>query len=108
VIPELRPEPDDWAIEKPRWSAFVGTSLDVVLRGIGVDTVMIAGGSTDVGVIATVFSARDLGYHVIVLRDACQSQRPGAQDFCMDRLFPRMARVMTVQQAIGLLPTAAR
>jgi len=106
VIPELRPEPDDWVIEKPRWSAFVGTSLDVVLRGIGVDTVMIAGGSTDVGVIATVFSARDLGYHVIVLRDACQSQRPGAQDFCMDRLFPRMARVMPVQQAIGLLPIA--
>jgi hypothetical protein len=43
---------------------------------------------------------------VIVLRDACQSPFPGAQDFCMDRLFPRMARVMTVEQAIGLLPAA--
>jgi nicotinamidase-related amidase len=106
IIPELRPEPGDWIVEKSRWSSFVGTSLDVSLRGIGVDTVMIGGGSTDVGVIATIYSARDLGYHVIVLRDACESLRPGAQDFCMDRLFPRMARVMTVQQAIALLPAA--
>jgi nicotinamidase-related amidase len=97
IIPELAPQPGDWIVEKSRWSSFVGTSLDVSLRGIG---------STDVGVIATVYSARDLGYHVIVLRDACESLRPGAQDFCMDRLFPRMARVMTVQQAIALLPTA--
>ncbi|HEY7061827.1 MAG TPA: cysteine hydrolase [Chloroflexota bacterium] len=104
VIPELAPEPGDWVIGKPRWSSFVGTSLDPVLRGIGVDTVLLAGGSTDVGIIATAYSARDLGYHLIVLRDACQSQRPGAQDFCMDRLFPRMARVMTVAQACSLLP----
>jgi nicotinamidase-related amidase len=105
VIPELTPEPGDWVIGKPRWSAFVGTSLDPVLRGIGVDTILLAGGSTDVGIIATAYSARDLAYHLIVLRDACQSQRPGAQDFCMDRLFPRMARVMTVAQACALLPT---
>jgi ureidoacrylate peracid hydrolase len=106
VISELAPQPDDWVIGKPRWSAFVGTSLDPVLRGIGVDTILLAGGSTDVGIIATGYSARDLGYHLIVLRDACQSQRPGAQDFSMDRLFPRMARVMTVDQARALLPTA--
>ena len=93
-------------IGKPRWSAFAGTSLDPVLRGIGVDTILLAGGSTDVGIIATAYSARDLAYHLIVLRDGCQSQRPGAQDFCMDRLFPRLARVMTVQQALALLPSA--
>lgn len=104
VIPELRPEPGDWVIGKPRWSAFAGTSLDLVLRGLGIDTLLLAGGSTDVGIIATAYAARDLGYHLIILRDACQSQRPGAQEFCMDRLFPRMARVMTVAQAIALLP----
>jgi ureidoacrylate peracid hydrolase len=104
IIPELPPEPGDWVIGKPRWSSFAGTSLDVSLRGVGVDTILLAGGSTDVGIIATAYGGRDLGYHVVVLRDACQSLRPGAQDFCMDRLFPRMARVMTVEQAIGLLP----
>lgn len=104
VIPELRPEPGDWVIGKPRWSAFAGTSLDLVLRGLGIDTILLAGGSTDVGIIATAYAARDLGYHLIILRDACQSQRPGAQEFCMAHLFPRMARVMTVAQAIALLP----
>jgi len=104
VIPELAPQDGDWVIGKQSWSPFVGTELNTVLRTLGVDTVAVAGGSTDVGIVATAYSARDLGFHVIVLRDACQSPFPGAQDFCMDRLFPRMARVMTVEQAIGLLP----
>jgi ureidoacrylate peracid hydrolase len=106
VIPELRPEPGDWVVGKPRWSPFAGTSLDVSLRGIGVDTLLVAGGSTDIGIVATAYWGRDLGYHLIILRDGCQSRFPGAHDFCMDRLFPRMARVMTVAQAIALLPPA--
>jgi ureidoacrylate peracid hydrolase len=103
VIPELQPRPEDYVIPKHRWSAFVGTHLNILLRGLGIDTVLLAGGSTDLGVLATAYSARDLGYHLIVLRDACQTHRPGAQEFCMDRLFPRMARVMTVEQAISLI-----
>jgi ureidoacrylate peracid hydrolase len=107
VIPELPPQPEDYIIPKHRWSAFVGTHLDILLRGLGIDTVLLAGGSTDIGILATAYSARDLGYHLIVLRDACQTHRPGAQEFCMDRLFPRMARVMTVEQAISLIPRAS-
>ena len=106
IISELAPQPEDWVIGKPRWSSFVGTSLDPVLRGIGVDTILLAGGSTDVGIIATAYSARDLAYHLIVLRDACQSQRPGARTSAWTGLFPRMARVMTVAQACALLPAA--
>jgi nicotinamidase-related amidase len=106
VIPELAPQPGDWVIPKRSWSPFIGTPLDQLLRGMGVDTVLLTGGSTDVGIVATAYSARDLNYHIIVLRDACQSPFPGAQDFCMDRLFPRLARVMTVEQAIELLSTS--
>lgn len=105
VIAEISPQPQDYVIPKPRWSSFAGTPLDILLRGLGIDTILLAGGSTDVGIIATAYAARDLGYHLIILRDACQSQRPGAQDFCMNRLFPRMARVMNVDQAIGLIKT---
>jgi len=107
IIPELAPRPEDYVVPKYRWSAFAGTSLDLLLRWRGIDTILLAGGSTDVGIVATAYSARDLGYHLVVLRDACQTQRPGAQEFCMERLFPRMGRVMTVEQAIALLPTGA-
>jgi nicotinamidase-related amidase len=102
---ELAPEPGDFVVLKKRWSSFVGTPLDIILRGKGIDTVLVTGGSTDVGVAATVFSARDLGYQIIVLRDGTHSERPGAQDFFMNRLFPRMGRVMNVDEAIGLIKT---
>ncbi len=102
IIAELAPQPGDHVIPKHRWSSFAGTHLNILLRGLGIDTILLAGGSTDVGIISSAYAARDLGYHLIVLRDAC---RPYAQDqdFCMSRLFPRMARVMNVEQAIGLI-----
>src|SRR5262245_33866909 len=53
VIPELAPLPTEHVIPKHRWSAFAGTHLDLLLRGTGVDTVLVAGVATDVGVAAT-------------------------------------------------------
>jgi nicotinamidase-related amidase len=101
--PELAPEPSDFVILKKRWSSFAGTPLDVILRNKGIDTLLITGGSTDVGVGATAFAARDLGYQLIVLRDCTHSERPGAQDFFMNRLLPRMGRVMDADAAIALM-----
>ncbi|HEX2262000.1 MAG TPA: isochorismatase family cysteine hydrolase, partial [Candidatus Binatia bacterium] len=71
VIPELEPRPDDYYIPKYRWSAFHQTYLDLALRSRGIDTIIISGGSTDVGVTSTVYSGRDLDYNMIVVRDAC-------------------------------------
>src|SRR5438045_3228417 len=39
VIPELEPQPEGYVIGKHRWSAFVGTPLDLLLGGVGIDTV---------------------------------------------------------------------
>jgi ureidoacrylate peracid hydrolase len=103
IIDELAPAPEDYIVPKHRWGAFAGTSLDILLRGLGIDTILLAGGSTDLGVLATGYAARDLGYNLVVLRDACHTHRPGAQEFCMERLFPRMARVMPVADAIALI-----
>jgi nicotinamidase-related amidase len=104
VIAELTPGPNDYIVLKHRWSAFAGTSLDMLLRWLGIDTILLAGGSTDLGVLATAYAARDLGYHLVVLRDACHTHRPNAQEFCMDQLFPRMARVMSVMEVVSLIP----
>ncbi len=106
VIPELAPQPQDYIFPKRRWSAFAGTPLDLLLRELGADTILLAGGSTDVGVTATAYDAHDLGYNLVVLHDACQSVRVAAHEFCLERLFPRLARVMTVDEAIGLIQPA--
>ena len=62
-----------------------------------------AGGSTDVGIASTVFAARDLDYGIVVARDACYSTRGPNNDFFMERVFPRMARVMSVDAAVALM-----
>jgi nicotinamidase-related amidase len=108
VIPELEPSPDDYYIPKYRWSAFYQTYLDLALRSRGIDTIVVSGGSTDVGVAATVFAARDLDYNIIVARDACAtSHDQRAHDALMDWIFPRMSRVRTTDQIVQMIHQAA-
>jgi nicotinamidase-related amidase len=103
IVDELAPRTEDFIVPKLRWSAFTGTYLDLLLRSRDVNTLLITGGGTDVGVAATAYGARDLGYHLIFVRDCCHSEAPGAQDFFMDRVFPRMGRVLMLDEVIGLI-----
>ncbi len=98
VIDELAPQPDDYIVPKYRWSAFYQTYLDLALRTRGVTTIVLAGGSTDVGVASTAFAARDMDYSVVIARDACTSPERDNHEQFMVRIFPRMARVRTVAQ----------
>lgn len=108
VIDELAPRESDYVIPKYRWSAFHQTYLDLALRAGGIDTVVIAGGSTDVGVASTAFAARDLDYHLVVVRDACTSPEIDNHEQFMRRVFPRMARVRTTDQVLAMLDPAPR
>jgi nicotinamidase-related amidase len=103
IAPELAPAPGDVVVPKQRWSSFFQTNFDLQLHVRGLDTIVIAGGSTDVGIASTVFAARDLDYGIVVIRDGCYSTRGPNNDFFMDRVFPRMGRVMTVDEAVGLM-----
>jgi nicotinamidase-related amidase len=103
-IPELEPQPNDYYIPKYRWSAFFQTYLDLALRSRGIDTIIISGGSTDVGVTSTVYSARDLDYNTIIARDACGTSHDlRAHDMLMELVFPRMARVRTTDEIIAMI-----
>src|SRR5438309_641893 len=50
VIDELRPMPADYMIFKHRWSMFFQTELELSLRARDIDTILLAGGSTEVGI----------------------------------------------------------
>jgi nicotinamidase-related amidase len=107
VLAELEPRPEDYYIVKYRWSAFFQTYLDLALRSRGLDTIIISGGSTDVGVTSTLYSGRDLDYNMIVVSDACgTSHDPRAHDMLMELVFPRMSRVRTTDQVIGMINAA--
>jgi len=100
---EIAPLDTDVIIPKNRWNAFHATNLELQMRVRGLDTIIIAGGSTDVGIASTVFAARDMDCGIVVVRDACYSTRGGNHDFFMDRVFPRMGRVMSVKDTVALM-----
>ncbi len=105
---ELDPRPEDYYIPKYRWSAFYQTYLDLSLRARSIDTIIISGGSTEVGVAATVYSGRDADYNMIIVRDACTtSHDQRALDALMDLVFPRMARIRITDQVLQMIREAS-
>jgi nicotinamidase-related amidase len=107
VLADLEPKPEDYYIVKYRWSAFFQTYLDLALRTRGINTLIVSGGSTDVGVTSTLYSGRDLDYNMIVVSDACgTSHDQRAHDTLMELVFPRMSRVRTTAQVIEMINKA--
>ncbi len=103
VIDELKPLPQDYIVPKYRWSAFYQTYLDLALRNRGIDTLVVSGGSTDVGVASTAYAARDADYNLVIVSDACTSPEQDNHEQFMRRVFPRMARVRTTEQVVRML-----
>ena len=69
--PEAEPRPGEPLYTKHVNSAFIGTTLDPDLRMRGIDTLVVAGITTDHCVSTTVRMAGNLGYRVWVAGDAC-------------------------------------
>lgn len=70
IIEELTPEAVDWIVEKARYSAFYNTNLEVILRGLGVNTLVITGVTTNICVESTLRDAFFRDYQVILPQDA--------------------------------------
>jgi nicotinamidase-related amidase len=76
IIPELYPVVGEPVIDKPGKGAFYQTDLDLMLRNRGIDTLFVAGVTTEVCVNTTVREANDRGFRCIVLSDCCASYFP--------------------------------
>jgi nicotinamidase-related amidase len=67
--PSLRPLPDEFHIVKRRYSGFIGTDFEIVLRGLRASTLILIGGLTDVCVHYTFADAHQRDYYVRVVTD---------------------------------------
>ena len=108
VAPELKPAKGDVMVPKHRWNSFFQTDLEFHLKMRDIDTIVIAGGSTDVGIASTVFAARDMDLGIVVVRDCCYSARGNNNQFFMERVFPRMGRVIDVDDVVKLMLAGAK
>lgn len=80
----LRPQPGDYTIIKPRWSAFFQTQLDLILRRLDIRTVILAGTTTPNCIRTTCYDANALDYNVVVLSDCTSSQTEEIQQANLD------------------------
>ena len=70
VDDRIRPRPSEQVVLKKYASAFFDTRLDMELRGLGVDTVVIAGATTSGCIRASAIDSMQHGFHTVVVRDA--------------------------------------
>ncbi len=98
------PLPNEPVVTKLRVSAFTGSDLEVILRSQQISTLVLTGISTSGVVLSTLREAADKDYGLVVLSDACLDGDPEVHHVLMDKVFPRQADIMTVDEwAEGLM-----
>jgi nicotinamidase-related amidase len=100
IVPELQPQSGDFLISKQRPGAFIGTSLDEMLRRRKVTQVFVIGVSTSVGVESTVRSAYDHGYNVVTVVDAMTDRDAEAHRHSVEKIFPKMSETDTTDNVL--------
>lgn len=100
----LSPRPNEPVVTKLRVSAFAGSDLEVILRSRRIDTLILTGISTSGVVLSTLRESADKDYALIVLADACLDADPEVHRVLIEKIFPRQANVLTVDEWINTLP----
>lgn len=80
------PAMDDIVVAKARYSSFVGTKLDSILKEKAIDTLVVCGLATDCCVDCTVRDAFHRDYHVFLAADACASYDKTSHDAAVQSL----------------------
>lgn len=73
VVDELKPQAGDVVFKKRRPTAFIATDFDVMLRNRGITTVILTGVSTEGGIEGSARQGQNLGYYIVVVKDAVGS-----------------------------------
>ena len=80
---------------------FVGTGLDPMLRSLGVQTVVLIGGSLNVGIVGAAVEAIDFGYRVVIPRDAVVGVPREYTEMMFEHTLKLLARLTTVDELIA-------
>ena len=89
----LEPGDGDHVIEKMRMNAFYNTRLDILLRGLGVETLIITGAWTNMSIEHTARHAADAGYRAIVASDGTSTVNDEWQHAALNYAMQNVASV---------------
>lgn len=98
ISPTVAPLQSDILVTKRRVSAFTGSDLEVVLRGLEAETLVLAGVATSGVVLSTVRQASDLDYRLTVLHDLCLDPDPEVHRVLVEKVFPRQTEITSLDE----------
>lgn len=106
ILSEVAPRADELVLAKTTPSFFVGTPLESMLRFRRIESLVLTGVSTERGILETARHALTLGFHPLVVEDACGSMSPETQSGALT-LLRSMCDVETVASVVARLPPIA-
>ena len=97
IVEALNRQAKEPLVTKHRLSAFTGSNLEVLLRGLQVDHLVLTGVSTSGVVLSTAVEAADKDYKLTLLSDAMADQDVEKHQFLIDKILTRYADVTTAE-----------
>jgi len=109
LVDELKPEPEDLVIGKPRYSGFYSTNLDALLRERDVRTLVFTGVASNVCVESTLRDAFFLEYFPLWVADcSLASGPPWLHDATVENVQRFFGWVTTTQEYVGALASTQK
>lgn len=99
----LEPQDGDHVVEKMRMNAFYNTRLDILLRGLGVETLIITGAWTNMSIEHSARHAADAGYRAIVASDGTSTVNDEWQHAALNYAMQNVASVATCAEISAAL-----
>jgi gluconolactonase len=99
----LEPQDGDHVVEKMRMNGFYDTRLDILLRGLGVETLIITGAWTNMSIEHTARHAADAGYRAVVASDGTSTVDDEWQNAALNYAMQNVASVGTCAEIASAL-----
>lgn len=103
IVEELAPKKGDYIVVKRRYSAFLDTDLEILLRGLKVKTLVVTGVATNICVRATVEDAKQKDYHVLVPRECVAATDRDANESNLRDINNFYGEVLPLNELIKIL-----
>lgn len=103
ILDGLGAAPNDWYVEKSRLSAFYNTNLELVLRSIDAETVLVAGVLTNQCVAATSKDANFRDFKPIVVRECTGTTLPHLHEPALEMIAVGWGEVRGVEDTVAEL-----
>ena len=103
LLPTLGIQPTDKIVLKHQFGAFWNTDLHDYLQGKGIQTIILGGIATNMGVESTARAAFDRRYALVFAEDAMSSTTKAMHSFATEEFFPIIGRVRSTKQILAAL-----